>query len=302
MSDTTTAPERDWYRALDMLTGPCAPKVKGRVPFWRPVTPKAIAEVRLPQWSWEVPQTLRPWDPADTITLDVNAAYLAACSSAVFAHGQLVHDGPADLSAPGAYLIDAHHWNEPGIVSPLGTRPLRSDRVWVMQPTAKLLAGIPDYWPGVTVYDAWTCPVSCRLRKWTEAVQADRIPARRATVAGVPGAAAEYKRIKDGYSAAVEMMAGPAADAKAKAEIRRPDWYATVHAQHAASTWRKAFTAWLTGHGPVRMGAVDELEFLTSDIEAIMQLPRPPFRFDPTGESLGALGVKDDQDDQEQGE
>lgn len=288
------------YKALHMLTDMFPPTVKGRPPYWRPKAAPISDDVRLPVWSWERPLIggTCATDPNDTVNLDVNGAYLAACSSAPFAHSALTNDFPRDLSAPGLYLVDVHPWQEGEIVSPLGEQPFTDDRTWVAQPTVKLLdqLSVDGYWPKVVVHDGWTAS-SCRLRRWTDAVQEDRTAALRERAAGVEGAAEKYEAIKDGYSIAVQLMRGPAEGAKTKSSVRRPDWYQTVHAQHAASTWRKAWNAVLTGHGPVAMGSVDEITFTVEDLDLLMALGKPPFRLDATGEQIGALKIKRDEEE-----
>lgn len=296
------------YKAMDMLTGEHTPTLKGRPPFWRPKAPTVMGEVRLPTWDWERPRfDDRPPVPDDElVSLDINAAFLSACSSGVFAHGALEHTGDASLLRPGLYLIDAHPWQEAEIVSPLGMQPLDDDRIWVAHPTALLLDKLSrdGFWPGLQIHDAWTSATSCRLRKWTDAVKQDRADVIRARAQTTPGSAARievdarYKAVKDGYSIAVQLMKGPAKGAKAKSEVRRPDWYATVHAQHAASMWRKAWSTVLAGHGPVAMGSVDELTYTADDLRELQFRAEPVLKIDPMGITLGTLSVKEPEDDQ----
>lgn len=294
---TQTAPA---YKAMAMLTTTHPPKVKGREPYWRPKAAPISDAVRLPVWSWDRSELPGAVHPTDIITMDVNAAFLAACSSAPFAHGQLENTWPRDLSAPGLYLIDAHPWTNFEIVSPLGQQPLEDDRVWVAQPTVKLLDQLSrdGWWPAVEVHDGWTS-TSCRLRRWTDAVQADRAAAITARAAVDPrdaeayaAAQAHYDAIKDGYSIAVQLMRGPAEGAAVKSSVRRPDWYQTVHAQHAASTWRKAWGSVLAGHGPVSMGTVDEVTWTVEDLAELQMRAKPVFRVDDTGLTIGAFKVK----------
>lgn len=284
------------YRAMAMLTEKYPPKVKGREPFWRPKAAPVSDAVRLPSWSWdrsELPDAVRP---GETVTMDVNGAFLAACSSAPFAHGQLGNEWQRDLSMPGLYLIDAHPWTNHEIVSPLGQQPFEDDRVWVAQPTVKLLDQLSreGYWPAVEVYDAWTS-TSCRMRRWTDAVQIDRASALKSRAAGDAYGAELYEAIKDGYSIAVQLMKGPAEGAPVKSSVRRPDWYQTVHAQHAASTWRKAWRSVLAGHGPVSMGTVDEVTWTVEDLAALQLRSEPVFRVDDTGLTIGAFKVKPEE-------
>lgn len=293
MTETETDAPQMTYRAMTMLTEKYPPRVKGRDPYWRPKVAPVSALVRLPAWDWQRDDA--PEGP--TVAMDVNAAYLAACSSAQFGHGALYNTGPDDFSLPGLYLIDAHPWTHPEIVSPLGTQPFDDDRVWVAQPTARLLDQLSrdGYWPAVQLHDAWTAATSCRLRRWTDAVSIDRSDALRGRAEGSEYHTALYEAIKVGYAAAVQMMPGPAPDAKAKSPVRRPDWYQTVHAQHAASTWRKVWRSVLAGHGPVAMGSVDEARWTVADLEAIQTHPEPLFRIDNSGHQIGAFKIKTEE-------
>lgn len=284
------------YRAMNMLVA-LAPRIRGREPYWRPATPPMWREVHLPTWSWTRPDACTE---LPTVTLDVNAAFLAAASSAVFAHGALGHYWTGDYRVPGYYQITVHPWGVRDIVSPLGAQPAAGEKVWVAHPTLGLLEQLmtAGYWPDTTVHDAWTATETMRLRNWTTAVKADRAAALDARAAALPGtpehdaAQARYDEIKDGYSIAVQLLRGPAEGGKTKSKVRRPDWYATVHAQHAASTWRKAWSSVLAGHGPVAMGTVDEITWTVEDLAAIQMRSKPLFRLDDTAHDLGALKVK----------
>jgi hypothetical protein len=287
--------EPSMYKALAMLTDTHAPRVRGREPFWRPPVAPCAKDVHLPAWSWERPYNGGAVRPDNTVSMDVNGAYLAACSSAVFAHGALEHTGADDVRVPGYYLMTRHVWQSMDIVSPLGTGHLTTDRMWVAHPTALLLRQLTaeGYWPDATVHDSYTATDTMRLRRWTDAIQGDRAAALHARAAGVPGAAEQYEAIKDGYSIAVQLMKGPAEGGKVKSKIHRPDWYATVHAQHAASTWRKAWSSVLAGHGPVAMGSVDEVTWTVEDLAEIQFRAKPLFRVDHTGEQIGAFKIKE---------
>lgn len=277
-----------------MLTSQYGPTVRGRQPYWRPTAPRIWKEVWLPAWTWERPYQSDAVRPEDRVTLDVNGAYLAALSSGVYAHSALAHQPGRSVKTPGYYLMDAHPWQNGEIVSPLGTAHLPGPRVWVAHPTATLLTELCEagYWPDATVYDAYTADTTMRFRKWVEAMRDDRLSALRARAEGEPGAAERYQAIKDGYSIAVQLMKGPAEGKPTKSDVFRPDWYATVHAQHAASTWRKAWASVLAGHGPIRMGAVDTITWTVEDLAEIQMRAKPLFRIDSSGEQIGALGVR----------
>lgn len=284
------------YRALALLEGPYAPKVGRREPFWRPRRPKYTRSICTPAWSWE--SVRKTESGQQLVDVDVNGAYLAAASSAIFAHGALEPTGPSPrIGAPGYYLIDAHPWAGGGIVSPLGTAEL-PDRIWVAHPTMMLLSELAaeGYWPAVTIRDSYTASVPCRLRKWAERVRDDRAHALELIRGSHPDspersqAEQTYQAIKDGYSIAVQMMLGKSEEGEHKARILRPDWYHTIHAQHAASTWRKAWRCVLHGNSPAAMGSVDELTFTAEDYDAL--ITADVLKIDQTGRQLGAFKVK----------
>jgi hypothetical protein len=296
-----TTPARPLYRALDMLTNDYAPTIKGREPFWRPRAAPVTDQVRVPAWDWTNPAL----DPdADLVTLDVNAAYLAALSSATFAHGALIHDDTPHGQAPGFYLVDVHAWQDHRMPSPLGLQPVDAERVWIAHPTLDVLQALSEseygYWPDVRIYDAWTSPTSCRLRKWTSEVRDDRREAVRARNAAkladdhdaYAEADADYEAIKLGYSQAVQLMRGPQEGEKTKSSVHRPDWYATIHAQHAANMWRRAWNCVQVGHGPAWMGATDAIRWTADDLRAIHVRCAPMLKMDQTGESIGTLKIR----------
>lgn len=291
---------RLWYRAADMLEGDQRPVTSRRNPLYKAagIPAQLLQEgAYLPAWNWQHPRKHTP--NTEVIDLDVNAAYLAAASGAPFAHGGHDHTGPqADLQVarPGYYKIDAHHWQVDIIVSPLGSANVGADgMVWVAAPTVVLLAELAEqgYWPGLDIHDSYTAPVACRLRKWTDAIKADR-----ASVLDDlrfdpddKDAKEQYLALKNGYAVAIEMLATPYG-AEKKSRYYRPDWFDTIHAQHAASTWRKAWKAALMGNSPVAMGDVDELTFTPADLAEIMSMAKPPFKIDETGAALGSLKTK----------
>ena len=285
------------YRALSLLEGSYAPTVSRREPYWRPPVPKCTKIVHTPVWNWQSVTKTTP--PVQLIDLDVSGAFLAAASSALFAHGPLRPTGATPVTgATGYYLIDAHPWAGGGIPNPLGTADLK-ERVWVAHPTLLLLRQLEDegYWPAITIHDSYTAVASCRLRRWAERVRDDRaamLAARNVAPQDTPeydAADDAYQAVKDGYAIAVQMMLGTTADGQpSKARIKRPDWYHTIHAQHAANHWRKAWKAVLAGHHPAAMGAVDELTFTADDLDALLRADVLPM--DETGLKLGSLKTK----------
>lgn len=296
------------YRAAQMLTEQWPPKLRGRAPFWRPKAPAEIKGAHVPVFNWMAPDA----DPgAPTATLDINGAFLAAAASAVFAHGAVEYRGRQPIKAPGLYQITAHGWTESGMPSPLGTQPREDGRIWVAHPTAILLEELSEdgWWPEVEVHDAVTADTSCRLRSWTTAVKADRTSAlhrrellRQDVQRGVldpdatdlADAEADYQAIKDGYAIAVQLMRGPGEGGKVKSKMYRPDWYATIHAQHAASMWRKAWRTYLAGCGPVAMRDVDTVTWRSDHLAALLEEPRR-IPYDPSGVSLGAFKIKSEE-------
>ena len=289
------------YRALALLEGDYAPKVQRRDPYWRPRMPKITRSVRTPMWSFE--SASKTDGTRQLVDIDRNGSYVAAASSATFAHGALEPTGPMEIGdrpvPPGYYLIDTHSWAGGGIPSPLGTADLPA-RIWAAHPTVGLLRdlSLEGYWPAVEIHDSYTAAVPCRLRKWAERVRDDRAHALeciRGTHPDTPErAAAEqtYQAIKDGYSIAVQMMFGKAegAEQEHKARILRPDWYHTIHAQHAASVWRNAWACVLYGHHPARMGSVDEITFTAEDFDALTL--GDVLKIDQTGGKLGSWKSK----------
>jgi hypothetical protein len=292
------------YQALDLLTdGGYAPLVARREPYWRPRPVKPNRSVHLPAWLWE--SVHKTEAGTELVDLDINGAYLAALSSGDYAHGALERQEPNDdrKLRPGYYQITVPPWQVPGICSPLGTVDIGST-AWIMHPTLKLLQDLSDvgYVPDIEVRDSYTAATSCRFRKWAERMRDDRaaiIDDRAAAPLGsVAHAAAEkrYVALKDSYAMAIQMMRGveneDGEQQARKSKVLRPDWYATVHAQHAATMWRKVWNAHQSGYGPAAMGSTDMVTFTADDWAAIQALPRPPFRIDESTKSLGSFKVK----------
>jgi hypothetical protein len=105
----------------------------------------------------------------------------------------------------------------------------------------------------------------------------------------------DYQAIKLGYSVAVQMLKGPAEGEKVRSPVYRPDWYDTVHAQHAANMWRKAWITTQAGHGPAVMGAIDSAGWTADDLRELQMRPTPLLKVDHTRESLGTLKIKEDE-------
>lgn len=289
------------YRALDMLLHEHEPRLRRRSPYWRPKPAPCWRDVHLPAWNWTHPdyhEGLR----LDLTLLDSNGAFLSAASSATFAHGELQHTGA--LSAfpkwPGYYRVDAHAWSDPRIVSPLGSAAV-DGKIWLAHPTVEYLWQLSGdgFWPEVRIHDSWTCADGVRLRSWATAVNTDRAAALRdvqeAERDGTEAAQAQahewYEAVKLGYSQAVQLMRGPAEGGTVKSPVRRPDWHATIHAQHAATTHRKIWRALLAGYVPVAMGSVDEVAYDSVDFANMWA--DGLLKVDNSGIGLGAFKVKE---------
>lgn len=286
-------------RALRALEGECAPKLRGRDPFWRPKPPAIATDVYTPAWDWM--DNAQDDAGEALVILDAIAAYVTAISSVTVAHGALEHTGPVmDATAVGYYLITIPAWEVPGIVHPLGTDIVWGDQVWVAHPTAQLLQQLAadGYAAALEIHDSWTAPTSVRLRKWSDILKArrnlalDEVDAARA--AGSPELLTEanafYTDLKISYSIAVQMML-----TGEKCKTRRPDWAHAIVATHSANIWRKVWRCVLAGKYPAGMGAVDEVAFTWTTFHELMYDIRggSPLKVDPTGRQLGAFKVKD---------
>jgi len=289
------------FPALKVMERQTPPLKFGRPPYWRaPVCP-ASADVYVPVWNWTSPHDF-PEGEAVTV-LDVNAAYLSAMGSVKIAHSHLTHTGrlahlpaPRDV-VPGYYLITVPHWAFDGtIVHPLGdsARVQTETQMWVAAPTLVLLLELEDegHLGYFEILDAFTADVVTEFRSWSERLRSirnecmDRIEMAQTEVYRRQEVA-RYDAFKTGYSAALSMML-----TGEKCLTRRPDWAHTIYAQHAASTWRKAWRWTFSGRHLVAMGAVDEIAVLSADVGDVLASPKPPFRYDATGRHLGALKPK----------
>lgn len=303
------------FMVADLLEkGGYAPKKHHQEPFWNPTDiPAPLRSIhkacRIPALGWnrwseeEIPEgtALR--------NIDANAAYLSAASSADFAHCALERLGAMSSESairPGYYLVDAHPWQLGCPGSPLGMQHLRESRVWVAQPTYLLLRdltyganwGAPGgHWPDCTIYDSWTAD-QCRFTDWTNVIR----DVRKTFIEY--GERPAYEALKTGYSEAVQMWytphdpkGTPPAERKKKNKAYRPDWYRTVHAQHAAKMWRCAYLASLANRPPVAVGgtgiAKDGMTFVEDDLRAVLALPKAPIRLDETGAQLGTFSRGD---------
>lgn len=290
------------FPALKVMERQTPPLKYGRPPYWRaPIVQTATDNVYIPVWNWTSSLDF-PEGEAVTV-LDVNAAYLSAMGSVKIAHSHLAQAATfrqlPDKSdvAPGYYKITTPYWAFDGtIVHPLGdsTRVHTESELWIAAPTLILLLELADegHLGYFEILDAFTAQVSSDFRSWSERLRSirnecmDRIDMSQ-TEAHRAQEMARYDAFKQGYSAALSMML-----TGEKCLTRRPDWAHTIYAQHAASTWRKAWRWTFTGRPLVAMGAVDEIAVLSADVASVIARPKPPFRYDPTGRTPGALKTK----------
>lgn len=298
---TTTEPQRlAIFPALNRLERrpECMPVKYGREPYWRaPVTP-ASAEAHIPHWNWQ--HVMQPDAGTETVTLDANGSYLAAIGSVTIAHSHLTRTGRIDepIAArevlPGYYKIRVPHWALSGsIVSPLGDT-LTGTTAWIAHPTLILLLELLDQeaLADVEILDSYTARTVTDFRAWAKYMRNlrnDILDARDQcqTDAAEEAVLDQYSRFKEGYSSALSMML-----TGEKCQTRRPDWAHAVYAHAAASMWRHGWKWLATGRPLLGMQRTDEITVLGSDLPEIMSLPKPPFRFDDTGRTLGALKTK----------
>lgn len=302
MEDTTTDPRM--FPALRLLERAAVPTLYGRPPFWRPALPAPAREVLVPSWSWRhVEAGTIPTDDDSPVTLDYNGAYLAAIGSVEVAHSALKHWGEQDAYTlsprkvlPGYYRVRVPYWGLSGtLVSPLGdsARLETETEWWIAHPTLVLLlellaeGAIGD----LEITDSYCSDKPTNFRAWAAKLKEARtrlLDDRDAAVSDDERAAtdARYKAFKEGYGAALSMML-----TGQQSLTRRPDWAHAVYAQHAATSWRKAWRFTLTG--PVlALGAVDEITVLRRDLDAALVQPKPPVKLDESGRTLGHLKTK----------
>jgi len=301
---TVTDPDKDAgpraFPALKVLERQAMPLKYGREPYWRAPVCEASEQAFILVWNWTRPAEYEPG--AQEMILDANGAFLGAIGGVTIAHGELLHSGgfrynpaPRDV-LPGYYRIIVPHWSFPGtIVHPLGdSATLECEvEVWIAAPTLVLLLELEDagHLGALTITDSYTARTHTTFKSWSQRLKVVRTECLdRIETAASPEqaqrAAARYESFKTGYSMALSMML-----TGTKCQTRRPDWAHTVYAQHAASQWRKAWR--YTNAAPlVGMGHVDEITILATDLHTALALPRPPFRYDQSGRSVGAMKIK----------
>lgn len=295
-------------KALDKLISfyTHAPRTSRRpTPYWAPKAPTCWRQVKEPTWHWVTP--LRDL-LEDRTVLDCNGAFLAPLSGTQMARDALEHTGAVSMAEarqvlPGYYLINSAAWGlDKRIVSPLGQASLPA-QFWAAAPTVQLLLELSEdgFWPGVTVYDSWTCAATFRMSKWAAWLKSVRLLAMSNDdeyVRQNPDAPREAAlSVKRGYAKAFQLMVQEAEPGKPrKSKVFRPDWYHAVRTQHRANMWRKAWKCVNAGVPVTYMGNVDEIELPTDMVEQIIDMTMPPIRIDLTGRDLGAFKIKDPED------
>lgn len=294
------------FPALKLMEKRLPPLRFGREPYWRaPVTP-ATKDCLTPAWNWAGITELPPNGKA--LTLDVNGSYLAAVGHVSIAHGNLTPTGPWEYLPvpqqvfPGYYRITVPHWAFSGtIVSPLGdsSRLTQESRIWVAHPTLVLLlelleeGSIGDF----GIIDSYTCESVTHFRAWQarlrelrkellDGIAKEHRSTRAPEDCGCIGHQ-RYDAFKDGYSAALSMML-----TGEKCGTRRPDWAHAVYATASAANWRKAWRYTGTGRTLLSMGNTDEITIAAEDLDGVLAMPKPPFRYDSSGVMLGAFKPK----------
>lgn len=301
VSRNTEQTEIRMFPALKVMERQTPPSRYNRPPYWRPPVPAISDQVYIPTWNWTNPGDLPEGEPVTV--LDVNAAYLSAMGgvkiglSHLERRGSLAHLPAPREVAPGYYRISVPYWAFDGtLVHPLGdsARVATEDALWIAAPTLVLLLELIDdnHLGHFDILDSYTASSVTDFSKWAARLRSvrdecmDRIEMAQTE---------EYRRqqldrydaFKQGYSAALALM-----QTGEKCLTRRPDWAHTIYAQHAASTWRKAWRVTFAGKPVVAMGAVDEIALLSADVGPLICLPKPPFRYDATGRTPGALKPK----------
>lgn len=300
------------FRALSLMESTCKPLKYGHEPYFlAPVTPPS-AEVLIPEWNWTSPHELP--EGTELVTLDANAAYLGALGSATIAHSELVRLGPWDTlptprtTPPGYYKVTVPYWAFSGTcVHPLGGSTVLAEAktVWIAAPSLILLLELLDegHLGPFSIVDSYTAKRTengwrtVTFRTWADRLKSIRqeiMDARDHAHRGATrphkcecDACARYDGFKEGYSMALSMML-----TGDKCRTHRPDWTHTILAEHRATQWRKAWRFTSTGRPLVSMGDRDETTILASDLHTVLARPRPPFRFDASGRSVGAFKVK----------
>ena len=300
MTDTDVTENPRMFAALRLLEKKAPPLFHGHPPYWLAPVVLEPTKVFIPSWTWDAGYRELP-EGEEKVTLDCNGAFMAALGSAPIAHGNLKHTGEIDAweldprrVLPGYYLVDKISWAfDATLVSPLGNRSgidkiPDGARIWIAAPTLVLLLELLQEGSigSVIISDSWTAARVTNFRDWNACLKVvrnnllDNID-KADTEQDIANARARYKAFKEGYGAAFSIML-----TGKNAGVRRPDWAHQVYAQHAATSWRKAWR--FTVGGPVlAMGDTDTMTVLESDLRKAVLSVKPPIKLDPSGRTLG---------------
>lgn len=301
MQDTDVTDNPRMFAALRLLENVAPPLVYGRPPYWRAPVAVDPGKIFIPSWNWEAGYRELP-EGEQKVTLDCNGAFMAALGSAPIAHGELKHTGELDAWGiapravlPGYYLVDNITWAfDATIVSPFGNtvRLPEQGRTWIAAPTLVLLLELLDEGSlgNVIISDSWTSARRADFREWNKRLKVARNGlldniAKADTEEAIAAAEARYDAFKEGYGSAFSMMLTGKI-----CKTHRPDWAHQVYAQHAATSWRKAWR-YSAGAPLLAMGDTDTLTILEADLQKAVLSAKPPIKLDPSGRMLGHYKV-----------
>lgn len=250
----------------------------GLTVFKKPPTPPVLQTGADEVWearpNWPGPGNPRPV-PDGAVTLDVNAAYLAAfkCHLPV---GELRHvaDGTRYPKTAGIHLITPPDWPHTDLPSPLSDREMLG-QVWITTATLRTLdrcaiklglCALP------TIHEQWIAPSSEGLLEPMRVIL-DHVRLRA------------KERDDDLTSWLVQQMYGrfvsTCGNSRKNHHIRRPDWEHNLRAQAYTNLWWRAHKAWAAGLTITRVGGTDELG-LAGDWRTLW----------PEGRGLGQFKIK----------
>lgn len=280
-----------------------------REPMWAPVLPDCHEQVKRIGYRWR-----RPYSGA-TVRLDKTGAWIAGCSSADVAHGDLVDtSGKPYRRRPGYYRVRWHRWEHGDVLPhPLGRDPYDDDEplMWVAEPAYRLLVDLVagGRWPEAEAVSEWTGePV--RLTAWINHVR----DVRAAVLAEHGRPSPQYSAVKDDYGRTLSCWRGYMPQRKGAArdwyddvKVRRRDWAQTFETHAAVILWRWADEALVAGGpdgGAVAVERTDEMVLPAATFELLTTQDRPArwpgnprkrMEIDPTGSKLGTFKVKGGQ-------
>lgn len=289
-------------RLLAALEGEYAPMRRGgtenrlRPPFWRPELPGCtFAAHVISSWSWSRPHT------GPTAVLDRSGAFVAAASSVLVAHGELMHTGEIEFDdrRPGYYQVQVHPWHFANEAPHPLSGAHRQQTAWVPAPTVALLRDLAEQgrWGDVTVLDSYTAE-GVRLEKWAGFVNKLRAEA----INSYGRDSEQYVMVKEAFGMALSLMLGSPGDSGTSrrwhSAAQRPDWTHAVQAQASATIyrWAEDCRKMAPELGPVALRNVDELVLPAEAMDIVTTQQRPggrsPMTIDPDGIKLGSFKMK----------